>query len=351
MSREFLSIDGSMGEGGGQVLRASLALSMALGRPFRMANIRAGRPNPGLKRQHLTCLRAAAEICGALIEGDEINSTEICFAPGEIRPGEYSFDIGGGGSCSLVLQALVPPLLFAGAPSRLKVRGGTHVPHAPVFEFLRETLFPWLEKLGPRLSAVMQRPGFMQIGGGEVDVEIHPAAPRPLKALDCGAFLGSSAEIRLCDLDGSIALREKVGLLEERASCLGLDEENIRIENNLGECEGPGNAIIICLRRESGITVCSAIGQPGISSEVVARKAYKRAVLFLRANVPVEKHLADQLIVPLALAGGGEFLTEKISKHAQTCLSLLPFFMPVEIGMERQSAKGWLISLRKDERP
>ena len=175
MNREYVLVDGSFGEGGGQILRASLALSMALGHPFRLINIRANRPKPGLKRQHLACVQAAQRICGAKVTGDVINSTEICFAPGTVQPGEYCFDIGSGGSCTLVLQALVPALLTASGPSRLTVTGGTHVPFAPPVEFLRDTLFPWLEKLGPRLSAHMDKPGFMQIGGGKITVETATA--------------------------------------------------------------------------------------------------------------------------------------------------------------------------------
>ena len=177
----YLYVDGSLGEGGGQVLRAALALSMALGKPFRMGSIRAKRKRPGLKRQHITCLLAAQRICDAQIEGAELNASEIVFAPGSVKAGNYDFAIGTGGSVSLVLQAILPPLCFASGRSHLVVCGGTHVPGAPPFEFLCATLFPCLELLGPRLETSLERVGYMVVGVGIVHVSITPTAkPQPL---------------------------------------------------------------------------------------------------------------------------------------------------------------------------
>ena len=340
-------VDGSLGEGGGQVLRASLALSMALGLPFRMVNIRANRPKSGLKRQHLACVQAAQQICGAKVTGDCINSTEICFAPGPVRPGDYCFDIGSGGSCTLVLQALVPPLLTASGPSRLTVTGGTHVPFAPPFEFLRDTLLPWLEKLGPHLRAHMDQPGFMQIGGGRITVDIDPVpAMRPLDSCAGGAFVDAAGHIRLYNLDTDIAEREKTALMAENLRALGLTEETIRVETKSRTVEGPGNVVLVAVRRESGVTVCTGLGQRGVAAEAVARQAAERAMAFLRAEAPVEKHLADQLLVPLALAGGGAFLTEKPSLHTKTCMELLPLFTNITARAVQQNAKAWRITLQ-----
>ncbi|MDR1489189.1 MAG: RNA 3'-terminal phosphate cyclase [Desulfovibrio sp.] len=339
-------VDGSLGEGGGQVLRASLALSMALGRPFRMTSIRANRPKPGLKRQHLTCVRAAQQICGAEVAGDSINSTEICFAPGAVRPGNYCFDIGSGGSCTMVLQALVPPLLVASGPSRLTVTGGTHVPFAPPFEFLRDTLFPWLAKLGPRLSAHMDQPGFMQVGGGSITVEIDPVpALQPLDSCEGGAFVGATGHILLCNLGADIAKREKAALLAENLRVLGLTEKTIHIETKSRSVEGLGNAVLVTVVRESGVTVCTGIGQLGVAAKSVARHAADRARSFLRSEVPVEKHLADQLLVPMALAGSGTFLTEKPSLHTKTCMAVLPLFMDVTARAVQLNARAWRITL------
>ena len=346
METKYITVDGAAGEGGGQLLRASLALSMALGRPFRMVNIRAKRPKPGLKRQHLTCLRAAQAICQAEVTGDAINSTEISFVPGAVQAGTYRFDIGSGGSCTMVLQALVPPLLTASAPSRLTVTGGTHVPHAPPFEFLRDTLFPWLEKLGPRLTASMERPGFMQVGGGQVTVDITPCpALKMLEADECGAFIGIDGHIRAYNLHEGVAEREEAALRVEKFACLGLNAGNIHVEKESRAETGPGNVVLLTVRRESGATVCTGIGQREVASEAVARQAADRAMAFLRAEVPVERHLADQLLVPLALAGGGNFLTEKPSLHTKTCMELLPLFMKIKARAIQENAKAWRITL------
>ncbi len=151
-----LTINGIMGEGGGQILRSSLALSLALGIPFRMVNIRANRSKPGLRPQHLACVKAAQDICDATVQGAELDSREIVFQPGEVKAGEYHFDIGTGGSVMLLLQAIIPPLLVANAPSVITVTGGTHVPKAPPFEFLCDCLFPRLEAMGPKLTALLK---------------------------------------------------------------------------------------------------------------------------------------------------------------------------------------------------
>ena len=346
METKYITVDGAAGEGGGQLLRASLALSMALGRPFRMENIRAKRPKPGLKRQHLTCLHAAQVICGAKITGDAINSMAISFAPGQLRPGEYCFDIGSGGSCTMVLQAIVPPLLTASAPSRLTVTGGTHVPHAPPFEFLRDTLFPWLEKLGPRLTATMDRPGFMRVGGGGITVDIKPVPTlTTLVAKECGAFTGADGHIRAYNLHEGVAERECAALQEEKFAALGLAADNVLVETRSRAIEGPGNVVLVTVRRESGATVCTGIGQRDVKAESVARQAANRAMAFLQAEVPVEQHLADQLVVPLALAGGGSFLTEKPSLHTRTCMELLPLFTNIKACASQHNAKAWRITL------
>ena len=176
-----LTINGIMGEGGGQILRASLALSMALGIPFRMVNIRANRPKPGLRAQHLACVKAAQEICDATVQGAEPDSREIIFQPRTVKAGGYHFDIGTGGSVMLLLQAVIPPLLVAGAPSTVTVTGGTHIPLAPPFEFLRDCLFPRLQAMGPKLTALLTDIGYMEEGGGSVTVTVEPVPQlRPL---------------------------------------------------------------------------------------------------------------------------------------------------------------------------
>lgn len=350
MSMNQVMVDGSIGEGGGQVLRASLALSMALGKPFQIKNIRSGRPKPGLKRQHLACILAASEICKANVTGGRMHSTELSFVPGSLNPGKYSFDIGSGGSCTLVLQALMPPLMFASEPSSLTITGGTHVPHAPPFEFLQQTLLPWLAKLGPSFTANMDRAGFMQVGGGSIDLEIRPAAPGPLNEQKCGALEGIEALIYICNLDENIAAREAQVIRNSSLNSFGLTDEDVSLETGGSMKEkpiGPGNAVLIKVKRANGVTICSGIGQRGLAAGSVARQAVRRTLAFIRSEVPVEAHLADQLIVPLALAGGGSFLTEKPSEHLKTCLDILSLFMDIKKSITQQSEQSYLVTLEK----
>ncbi len=178
----MLQIDGSRGEGGGQILRTSLTLSMITGRPLQIQQIRAQRAKPGLMRQHLTAVKAAAEVCGAETEGAELGSRTLTFRPGAVQAGQYSFDIGTAGSASLVLQTILPPLMIAGGASQLTLRGGTHNMHAPPFDFLAKAFLPLLARIGPRVQATLLRHGgFYPAGSGEVFFASSPAS-KPIRS-------------------------------------------------------------------------------------------------------------------------------------------------------------------------
>ena len=349
MQAECIIIDGSMGAGGGQVLRASLALSMALGMPFRISKIRANRPKPGLKRQHLACVKAAQAVCGARVDGDAINSSELFFAPGAVRPGEYEFHVGTGGSVTMVLQALMPPLLLEKTPSRLTVTGGTHVPYAPPFEFMRDTLFPRLEVLGVRLTARMDSVGYMDIGGGSVTVDIRLAAETTLfHQGESGAWEGTEAVIYGHNLPEGIVEREIGVLLSDDHVSLGLTLETVRREDgsaSFRSAAGAGNMVLVSVRHGRHTTVFGECGWRGRTAEIVARQACKRALDFIRAGMPIEAHLADQLLVPLALAGGGSFVAERISPHTRTCLAVVEQFMGKKAVLAPAETKGTRITL------
>ena len=167
-----ITIDGSKGEGGGQMFRTSLSLSAAYGKPFEMLNIRANREKPGLKRQHLTCVRAVAQICGAQVEGDEVGSMRLSFKPGKIKDGTYQFDIGTAGSVMLVAQTVIPVLLRAEEPSTVTITGGTHVPFAPIWEFFAETYLPELRRMGARVEAELEQCGFYPAAGGVMKLRV-----------------------------------------------------------------------------------------------------------------------------------------------------------------------------------
>src|SRR3984885_4029735 len=205
----MLTIDGSAGEGGGQILRTALALSTVTGKPFRIEKIRAGRPKPGLLRQHLTAVKAAASISSATVDGAELGAGALTFTPGSVTPGEFAFPGGTAGSATLVLQTVLPALLIAPSPSRLILEGGTHNPRAPPFDFLVKSFLPLVNRMGPTVTAELERSGFYPAGGGRFSVSITPATRLlPLEMLERGAIRSIKARAVVANLWRSIAVRE-----------------------------------------------------------------------------------------------------------------------------------------------
>jgi len=327
----MIVIDGAAGEGGGQVLRTSLALAMITGQPFRIENIRAGRPRPGLMRQHLTAVMAAAEICGGTTIGAEPKSTTLEFVPSCIRGGDFRFTIGTAGSTILVLQTILLPLLWAEEPSRLVLEGGTHNPHAPSFAFLQQAFLPQLARMGAEVSATLVRPGFYPAGGGRIEVTVAPQAGelQPLHVPARGDLRRAHAEALVVNLPGSIGERE----LAVIASRLQWPAENLALRTDkLGE--GPGNVLTLFLEFATLTQVLVAFGEQGIAAEAVATRAAKVASrLLAQETAAVEPHLADQLLLPMALAGGGSFTTLALTRHATTNIDIIRRFLDVPIAV------------------
>lgn len=238
MRKDLIELDGS--EGGGQILRSALSLSMTSGQPLRIRNIRGRRSRPGLLRQHLTAVRAAAEICAAEVEGAELGSRELAFRPGAIRAGDYAFAIGSAGSCSLVLQTLLPALLAANGESRVRISGGTHNPLAPPADFLRDSWLPLLQRMGAEVDLELLRHGFVPAGGGELLARVRPARWRPLQLEHPGAALRRQARALLAGIPGHVGERE----LERVRQRLGWSDEERQLEF-LAEDQGPGNALLL----------------------------------------------------------------------------------------------------------
>ena len=334
-------------EGGGQILRAALSMSAALGIPFHIRNIRGKREKAGLGRQHLSSVRAAAAICGAEVTGAEMNSTELTFVPGEVQVGSYRFDIGTGGSTMLVLQAIVPALicsLKAGEKASVTVTGGTYCPFAPAFEFLKETLEPCLNRMGYPVTFTMPRPAFFQAAGGLVRMEAAgPFEPAPLEFRERGSLKSVSAVILNCHLPPEVAEREKKVLMRDFGDRLGLTEDAVTLDANPAIPEA-GNAVLIRTGFESGTSVFSEIGRPRLAAESVAKIAADESAAFLEADVPVCRHLQDQLLVPMALAGGGHFVTTAPSAHTRTCAQVIQAFTGKPVHMDQQK-HGWLITV------
>lgn len=336
-----IEIDGSSGEGGGQILRSALALSLVTGRPFRMVNVRAGRKRPGLMRQHLTAVRAAVEVGGATVAGAEIGSRELAFAPGLVRAGDYRFSVGTAGSATLVFQTVFPALALAPGRSTVVVEGGTHNPLAPPFDFLARAFLPLVARMGPRATAVLERPGFYPAGGGRFRVEIEPAASfGSLELVDRGAVRERRATAVVALLPRTIAERE-LRVVRER---LNWDPAWTRIEH-VQDAVGPGNVVSVEIASEHVTEVFTGFGERGVAAERVGADAAEEAAEYLAAGVPVGRHLADQLLLPMALGGGGRFRTTTPSGHARTHAELLRTFLGAQVRIEQTGERSWDVAV------
>jgi RNA 3'-terminal phosphate cyclase (ATP) len=332
----MLTLDGALGEGGGQILRTALALSLVTGAPFRIVRLRARRARPGLRPQHLVCVQAAAAVGEALVSGAAVGAEAIDFTPRGLRPGEYRLDIGSAGSTALVAQTLLPALAVAGAPSRLVLTGGTHNPLAPPFEFLERAFLPVLRRLGLTVAARLERPGYYPRGGGTVTVEIEtPGALAPLSLHERGPLLRAEATATVADLPRHIAERELAVLGRE----LGWGPSRLRVRSE-PPGSGPGNVILVELGFAHASEVIAAFGRRGTPAEAVAAEAVAEVRACLARDVPVGTHLADQLLPYLALAGGS-FTTGPPSTHTTTNADVVDRFLPGAVRLREAGGGRW----------
>jgi RNA 3'-terminal phosphate cyclase (ATP) len=340
-----ITLDGSMGEGGGQVLRSSLTLSLVTSTPLRISKIRAGRARPGLMRQHLVAVQAAAAISGAEVSGAELGSTELAFRPGAVRGGDYRFAIGSAGSTTLVFQTILLPLLLcADSPSTLAFEGGTHNPLAPPFDFLERVYLPLLGRIGARVEVSLTSHGFYPAGGGEWSAAVHPCRELArLELLERGAIRAQSARALCAGLPGSVGVRQ----IEALVSALGWDRKSCRPEQ-IARTRGPGNALLASIESEHVTELITGFGERGLPAESVVASVVQEARRYLAANVPVGEHLADQLILPLALGGGGVFRTVEPSRHCQTQLQLLEMFLGRKVHASEEAHDVWRLELSND---
>lgn len=338
----MIEIDGAMGEGGGQVLRSSLALSILTQTPMRIRRIRAGRERPGLMRQHLTAVLAAQAICCAEVQGAELKSTELEFCPGPVAPGDYHFAIGTAGSTMLVLQTVLPVLMVADRPSSVNVEGGTHNPGAPTADFLTEAWLPRMRAMGAKVDLKVIRRGFFPSGGGLVRAVIEPALEfKPLDWLERGSPISMEASALVANLSRSIAERELVAM----QALLGWQSSAFRVEA-LTDRGGPGNVMSIALRSEGGTEWLTSIGERGKHAEKLAGELAAEALAYIAGDWPIGEHLADQLILPLAVAGGGSFRTGPLSLHAKTNAAVVERFLPVRVHCHEEPGGGVLVQIR-----
>lgn len=343
--KDLITVDGSLGEGGGQVLRTSLALSLVTGRAFRIEKIRGNRKKGGLLRQHLTATKAAAEIGEASVEGGEMGSMDLVFRPRTIKSGDYQFSVGTAGSATLVLQTVLPALALADGTSTLVLEGGTHNPFAPPFDFLDKVFLPLLKRMGPVVECRLERHGFYPAGGGRISVTVKPVGKMcPLKITKRGKFLSGSGLAYLSELPESVGKRE----LKVVESSLGWTSE-LLTTRKLGSGSGPGNVLTLLAEFEGISEVVTGFGERGIAAEKVAKKAATEMRRYLDSGAPVGVHLADQLLVPMALAGEGSFRTVAPTEHTLTNIEVIKRFLDIEISCRSISSDITEITISRQE--
>lgn len=337
----MIIIDGSQGEGGGQILRTSLALSLVTGQPFRLENIRAGRQKPGLLRQHLTAVEAATTIGNANVTGAALGSKMLEFHPGTVTPGNHRFAVGTAGSATLVLQTILPPLLTADGISTLTLEGGTHNPFAPPFDFLARCFVPLIQRMGPRIELELRRPGFFPAGGGKFHARIEPVTQlKRFDLLERGAIRQQRARAVISKIPTHVADRELAVVREQ----LGWSADECHTDV-VANPVGPGNALLLEVEAEHVTEVFTSFGERNRSTEEVAGEVCQTARDWMDANVPVDEHLADQLLIPMALAGGGVFRTVKPSLHSTTNAQIIERFLSVRIQFDVDSKGAWKVSV------
>ena len=322
----LISLDGSQGEGGGQIIRTALALSAVTGQGFHITRIRAGRAVPGLRPQHLTAIRAAAMACGARVGGAFDGSPDVRFEPGPVAGGEFRFEIATAGAATLVLQTVLLPLATAAQPSRVEVTGGTHVPASPSFHYLANHWRPVVERLGVSLSLTLAKGGFYPPGGGEIRSEVkpwsRPAAPLSLEKR--GALLGIRGTSGASRPTGDLARRQADAARE-------LLWERRRLESTWEVVDvpasSPGSFLLLEAVFEEGRAAFGLLGQRGLRAEVVGDRAARQLIQFLEGEGAVDRHLADQLALPLALSGGGgRVTTNEVTRHLETVAGVVSQF-------------------------
>jgi RNA 3'-terminal phosphate cyclase (ATP) len=327
---DFILIDGSEGEGGGQMVRTALALSAVTGKPFRIVNIRANRPNPGLRNQHVQCVIATQRICGAQSEGALKHSRELSFIPGKITAGKHVIDIGTAGSTSLVLQTIALPLSLADGPSEVTIMGGTHVEWSPVHDYLELAWLPFMRKIGLDMDLEMVSPGFYPRGGGEVRARIRPA--KELAALSA-TERGELKRVGVLGVVNNLPLEIAERFVRRAESQLKSRRvRKIEAHVRVFSCAGAGAYVRLLAEYENVAACFSGLGRIGKQAEKIADETVEEFFEFHRSGAAVDAHLADQLLPPLALAKGESvFSTPRISAHFGTNAAVIAKFLPASI--------------------
>ena len=335
---EPICIDGRLGEGGGQILRTSLALAALLRQPVKLEHIRANRTNPGLKTQHLAGVLALAKITDAVVQGAHLHSTGLVFMPRTIKGGSYRFEISTAGAATMLLGAVLPPLLYASQFSEITITGGTHVPFSPPFQYVEQVFLPALQKLGGTVDVELTRWGFYPRGGGEIRLQVKPGHELQGVSLTKRGKL-KELQLSACSTDNLPAhiVQREIAHME---TSLADYKDKLRSETLVCRTFSPGNFVFLKAVYENTAAGFSALGKRGKPAEEVAAETCRAFKGFDRTEATVDSHLADQLILYLALAHGDSFIrTEKVTSHLQTNIDIIKKFLPVNIDLDSFSGK------------
>lgn len=344
----MIEIDGSYGEGGGQIVRTALSLSCLFQKPFRIFNIRKNRKKPGLRPQHLTCVKAAQRITDAEVKGVCQESTELFFSPGRVQAGSFSFDIGTAGSTSLVLQTLIPALVFSGQKTTVTLTGGTHVPFSPSFHYLSAVFVSFLEQIGIRIQLSIDSYGFYPMGGGRIQADIFPAEKvTPLQITGRGHLLGFSGYSGVGNLPLNIAVRQRNAFLNKALS--GVKELKKSPDIDLLEVTTPGKGtfIDIVASFEHSIAGFTGLGEINKKAEVVGEEAAGEFIKYYRTGAALDSHMADQIVLYLSLCNGeSAFSVSAITNHLITNLWAIGLFHDIHYALEGETGEKGMVRLK-----
>ncbi len=338
----MIEINGAHLEGGGQIVRTALALASITQQPCRIYNIRASRPNPGLRVQHLEGAKALAKLCNAELKGAFIGSTELYFRPNRLRGGKIEISVSTAGSVGLIFQILSLPAAFCETPVEVRVKGGaTYGKFAPPADYIKLVLLPILKKMGYEAEIEIRRHGFYPKGGAEVEFRVEPVKKlKPLRLVEPGKL----AEIKGVSV-ASMHLKEK--RVAERQSKGALDELNkykefARIENLYTPSLNPGSGITLCAVFENAFIGADSLGERGKRAEMVGKECAGKLLQAVKSGACLDQFSADQVLPFLAAAGEGEITASRITKHALTNAWVIEKFLPVKFeffGREGESGK------------
>jgi len=336
----MIDIDGSYGEGGGQIVRSALALSLLTGKPFRMRKVRANRlPKPGLRPQHLASVRAAAKIGRAKVAGDAVGSNQFTFEPGPVTPGDYHFNIGTAGSTALVLHTVYLPLALSGGPTTVVLEGGTHNDKAPCYHFLQTTWRAYMTKLGLNVTLEMERPGFYPRGGGRLVVRIEPWTTRKPLTLTAAASQMSATVLSM-----TAGLPEHVAKRQARRAIVRLRDAGIEPEVSYEEWPGGPGCMLAITVPGAVPSLFFGLGARGKPAEAVADDAVNEALPFRESGMPVDPHSADQLLLPLSFIDGeSEYRVSQVTRHLITNAAVIRIYLDRHIVIEGDEGSPGLV--------